>query len=69
MKIVKVDPTLCIGCGTCCAIADAIFHLSPEDGLSKVIIPNGELKTPEQEDLAGEARDSCPAGAISIEEK
>ena len=69
MKVVKVDQTLCIGCGTCCAIADAIFFLSPDDGLSKVKLPGGELKTPDDEDLAQEAVDSCPAGAISISEK
>lgn len=67
MSIVKIDPSLCIGCGMCSAIADAVFELNGDTGLAEVKIPNGELKTPEEADAATQAKDSCPTQAISIQ--
>lgn len=68
MKVVSIDKNLCIGCGMCAAIADAIFALE-DDGLASVRIPDGKLDTKEKEGLAEEAKSSCPTAAILIEEK
>lgn len=68
MKIVSINRDICIGCGMCTAIADAIFELS-DDGLASVKIPNGELTNADDEDVAEQAKDACPSGAIEIEEK
>lgn len=69
MKIVRIDPTICICCGTCIAMADALFEMDSMNGVAKVISPTGELTTPEDEELAQECADMCPAMAISVEEK
>lgn len=58
-----VDQDLCIGCGVCPSVAPTMFEMNDE-GLADVIvdeIPAGE------EDLAEEAVESCPVGAITIE--
>lgn len=56
----KVNEEICIGCGTCESICSNVFRI--EDGKSHVIA----------EDCDGcncqETIDSCPVGAISIEE-
>lgn len=52
----------------CTAIADAVFELS-DDGLASVKIPNGELTNADDEDVAEQAKDACPSGAIEVEEK
>ena len=61
MKIVSINRDICIGCGMCTAISD--------DGLASVKIPNGELTNADDEDVAEQAKDACPSGAIEIEEK
>ncbi len=61
MKAV-VDQELCIGCGACEQLCPQVFKLG-DDGKSHVIA--------QECDSAGcceEAADSCPAGAISIED-
>ncbi len=68
MKIVSINRDICIGCGMCTAIADAVFELF-DDGLASVKIPNGELTNADDEDVAEQAKDACPSGAIEIEEK
>ena len=62
MKKIVIDKTKCIGCGTCAAICPSIFNLG-EDGKAAV--------KPGSQDQAcvKEAVDSCPVGAIKIEEK
>ncbi len=58
-----VDKDLCIGCGVCPSVAPSMFEMNDE-GLADVIVdevPAGE------EDLAEEAVESCPVGAITIE--
>ena len=58
-----VDQDLCIGCGVCPSVAPSMFEMNDE-GLADVIvdeIPAGE------EDLAEEAVEACPVGAITIE--
>ncbi len=57
--VVKVDRSKCIGCGLCASLCPNVFKIV--EGKSQVIDPNGECENLEN------ARDSCPAGAISIE--
>ncbi|OIP24205.1 ferredoxin [bacterium CG2_30_37_16] len=61
MKI-TTDPNLCIGCGLCSSTCEEVFEL--KDGKSNVIKPEGcdcdcDLK---------EVAQSCPVGAIIVEE-
>ena len=57
MKII-VDKNLCIGCGTCVAIAPKSFKLDNE-GKAEVV------ETPQdKEEAIKEAIDNCPVGAI-----
>jgi ferredoxin len=56
---IKVDKDLCIGCGSCAAIAPEIFELG-EDGKAFV-------KEQGDEEQAKEAAEACPVGAITIE--
>ncbi len=57
MKIV-IDKNLCIGCGTCVAIAPKSFKID-KDGKAEVIKP------PQDNEAAiKEAIDSCPVAAI-----
>ncbi len=57
--VVRVDENKCIGCGLCASLCPNVFKL--EKGKSRVINPEGECENLEN------ARDSCPAGAISID--
>lgn len=68
MKVASINRDICIGCGMCTAIADAVFELA-DDGLAQVKLPNGELTSPEDIDNAEQAMDACPCGAISVEDK
>ena len=71
---VKVNKDACIGCGACAAICDEVFEINDE-GLSEVKVEE-ENKGKEEfvsvkEELQDEVRDaadSCPTGAIVIEE-
>jgi ferredoxin len=58
MKKIKIDKNLCLGCGTCVAIAPKIFKLGT-DGKAEVIEPVGD-----DEKTIKEAIDSCPVNAI-----
>ena len=71
---VKVNKDACIGCGACAAICDEVFELNDE-GLSEVKVEeNSENKEEfvsvkeELQDEVRDAADSCPTGAIEIEE-
>lgn len=57
---VKVNEDACIGCGACTAIAPAIFDLNDE-GLSTVV---NENVSDENAEVAKEAIEACPTGAI-----
>lgn len=57
MKI-NIDKNLCLGCGTCVAIASKTFRLG-NDGKAEVIEPAGD-----KEETIKEAIDSCPVSAI-----
>ena len=71
---VKVNKDACIGCGACAAICDEVFELNDE-GLSEVKVEeNSENKEEfvsvkeELQDEVRDAADSCPTGAIEVEE-
>ncbi len=57
-----VDHDLCIGCALCASVCPEVFEMG-DDGMAHVI---GEV-TPEVEDSAKDAQESCPTEAISIE--
>ncbi|MFA6424381.1 MAG: ferredoxin [Candidatus Magasanikbacteria bacterium] len=57
----KVDKELCIGCGTCEALASNTFHMN-DDGKAIVVNPNGD-----PDDMIQMSCDSCPTKAIIIE--
>ena len=61
---VKVNKDACIGCGACAAICDKVFEINDE-GLSEAKVE--EVKE-EFQDEVRDAADSCPTGAIEIEE-
>ncbi|MFN3283067.1 MAG: ferredoxin, partial [Pseudothermotoga sp.] len=50
-----------IGCGVCESLCPEVFKLA-DDGKAKVLQPETEL------DCAKDAADSCPTGAITVEE-
>lgn len=62
MKKVKVDLEKCIGCGQCYSIDEQDFEPN-EDNLSKPT--TGKVSNEEDAQVAME---SCPTGAITIEE-
>jgi len=55
---VTIDKTLCIGCGSCTAIASKTFKIGA-DTKAEVIEPVGD-----EEALVTDAVDSCPVQAI-----
>ena len=60
---VRVDPDLCTGCGPCQEICPEVFEI--RDDVSAVLVKE---VPPELADAVREAADSCPPGAIIIEE-
>ncbi len=60
MTNVKIDKSLCLGCGTCTVIAPKSFKLG-DDGKAEPIVPAGD-----DEAKIKEAVDSCPVNAISL---
>ena len=61
MVKISVDKKLCIGCGACVSICPGSFEM--KDGKSVAKKAKVDKITCEKE-----AADSCPVGAISIEE-
>ena len=61
---VKVNRDACIGCGACAAICDSVFEIDDE-GISTVVVEN--VSEENQEEIQ-DAVDSCPTGAIEVEE-
>lgn len=61
---VKVNQDACIGCGACAAICDNVFDINDE-GLSVA-----KVEVVEESDYQDvkDAADSCPTGAIEVEE-
>lgn len=64
MKVV-LNRDACIGCGACAALCEDIFEIDNE-GLSKV--KKEEIKDEEVESTR-DAIESCPTGAITLEDK
>lgn len=62
---VKVLDNLCIGCGACAALVPDEFDFN-DDGYACAV--NDEVKE-ENKELALEAKNNCPTGAITIEDK
>jgi len=60
---VRVDPDLCTGCGPCQEICPEVFEI--RDDVSTVLVKE---VPPELADAVREAADSCPPGAIIVEE-
>jgi ferredoxin len=60
---VRVDPDLCTGCGPCQEICPEVFEI--RDDVSTVLVKE---VPPELADAARAAADSCPPGAIIVEE-
>ncbi len=58
MKIPQVDQNICIGCGTCVALAVKSFKMA-DNGKSQPIDPPGD-----DEKTIQNAIDSCPVSAI-----
>lgn len=56
---IKVDPNICIGCGSCTAIAPNSFIMTDE-GKAEPKNPAGD-----SEKTIQEAIDSCPVAAIT----
>lgn len=61
---VKVNRDSCIGCGACAAICDDVFEIDDE-GLS--IAKKEEVEEDKKQEVQ-DAADSCPTGAIEVEE-
>lgn len=60
---VKVNKDQCIGCGACAAIVPDVFEIE-DDGLA---CAKGEV-TESNKDEVIDASESCPTGAINVEE-
>lgn len=60
----KVNKDVCIGCGACAAIEPEVFEIE-DDGLAACV--KEEIEEAKKEDVM-DAADSCPTGAIEVEE-
>lgn len=61
---VKVNRDSCIGCGACAAICEDVFEIDDE-GLSTAKVE--EVEDDKKQEVQ-DAADSCPTGAIEVEE-
>ena len=61
---VKVNRDACIGCGACAAICPYVFEIDDE-GLS--VAKTEEVEEDKKQEVQ-DAADSCPTGAIEVEE-
>lgn len=68
-----VNKDVCIGCGACTAIANNVFEIG-DDGFAETMAPyvdeNAKTKevSEEEKDNVIDAAESCPVGAIQVEE-
>ena len=67
----RVNKDICIGCGACCAIANNVFEIG-DDGLAETMIAEDknefvEISDEEKENVM-DAYESCPVGAIEVQE-
>ncbi|MDD3187761.1 MAG: ferredoxin [Bacilli bacterium] len=64
MKVILKEEA-CIGCGQCCGTCPEVFQFSNE-GSTAEVIPNVNYE--EYKDQIMDAANSCPTGAIEVEE-
>ena len=64
MMDVKVNSDACIGCGSCQAIAPNVFIIG-DNGYAEAKV---KKVSDEDKDDAIEAMESCPTGAIEVDE-
>lgn len=64
MKKLVIDPDLCIGCGSCVALAPNTFVLDNDSGKAKVVSQDGD-----EPGVIQSAIDSCPVQAIIWKEE
>lgn len=57
-----VNKDLCIGCGTCAAIAPDVFEINAE---GKAEVKGTDFAG--KENVINQAKDACPVQAISVE--
>lgn len=60
----SINQEICIGCGACVALCDAVYRLNDELGKAEVI-PGADCSAA---GCCKEAAESCPVGAITVEE-
>ncbi len=60
---IKVDESLCIGCGACTAICPNVFEMN-DAGVS---VAKVSTVAEEDKQAATDAKESCPVGAIVSE--
>ncbi len=62
---VSVNKDVCLGCGACVATCGEVFDFSEDQTYAEVKTP----EVPENQKASVEAaKDSCPTGAINVEE-
>lgn len=61
----KVIDNLCIGCGACAALVPEEFDIN-DNG---VAYAQNDTVNDENQDLVNDAKDNCPTGAITVDEK
>jgi ferredoxin len=61
---VRVDQSLCSGCGLCEEVCPDVFEMG-DDGIAKVKV---EIVPPEAEELCHDAADQCPSQAINVDQ-
>ncbi len=76
MAKVRVDKTLCIGCGACWALAPQVFEEDPSTFKSRIKEPYRKVDNENEsageipEELVSDAKtaaEGCPTGAITVE--
>ena len=68
MEKLFIDKDRCIGCGACEGFDSNIFELGDE-GYACVKKENYESLTDEEKENADDAMNSCPTGAIELNEE
>lgn len=58
---IKIDKEVCIGCGTCVALAGKSFQMA-DDGKAEPVNPPGD-----DQETVQMAADSCPVKCITIQ--
>ena len=62
---VRVDLNKCIGAGLCVMASDIVFDQHEQNGL---VVLRQETPAPDQYEAVRVAANTCPSGAISVEE-